>query len=137
MPVQLSNNPAVHDVVQATDEPHRSVLLQLRDIILSEAEAADLPGGFHETLKWGQPSYLPNRRGVGTTLRIAVHDEAHVGVYVHCQTSLIEQFRERFGDAVSYSGTRAVLLPVDQPIPEAIIRECTRLTLGYHRSTDG
>ena len=48
----------------------RAALLTLRETILSTAAETDGVGKLTETLKWGEPAYLPVKPGIGTTIRI-------------------------------------------------------------------
>ncbi len=123
------------DVAQAYDalpDAHRPYALQLRTWILEEGASVGAAGGIEETLKWGEPSYLPVAPRVGTTVRVGAHDGAHVALYVSCQTTLVDSYRARFGDALAYSKTRAVLFPLDAPLPEDAVRTCVRMALEYH-----
>ena len=60
-------------------------------------------GKLTETLKWGQPSYLTEETGSGTTVRI---DRLKAGdgyaIYFHCQSGLVGQFRELYPDTFTY-----------------------------------
>ncbi len=113
---------------------HQSIALRIRGIILEVAEQLNLDGGVVETLKWGQPSWLPARRGVGTTVRLAVHDDTMLGLYVHCQTNLLDGFRLTFGDDLHYSGNRAVLFDVGKPLHEDAVIHCVTQALTYHQN---
>jgi hypothetical protein len=84
-------------------------------------------------LKWGQPSYLTAETGSGSTIRIDRVKSAdnQVAVFFHCQTDLVETFRELY-PKLSYSGNRAILLDADKKLPEAELRHCVALALTYH-----
>lgn len=90
-------------------------------------------------LKWGQPSYLTSVSKGGTTIRIgpAKGEPGRVALYVHCQTHLIDRFRERYGDTLSFEGKRAILLDVEAPLPVEPLRHCIALALTYHRDKRG
>ncbi|MEO1068585.1 MAG: DUF1801 domain-containing protein [Cyanobacteria bacterium J06638_6] len=122
----------VNQAFEAFPASHRGHLLQLREWILDVASELDATGGVEETLKWGDPSYLPLKPRVGTTVRLGVFDDDTVALYVHCQTTLVETFRLRFGDQLSYSKHRAVLFDITKPLPEPEIRACVRMALCYH-----
>jgi hypothetical protein len=84
-------------------------------------------------LKWGQPSYLTVETGSGSTIRID-QVKSVVGqyaVYFHCQTNLIETFRELYPE-LQFSGNRAILLDASEALPEAKLRHCVALALTYH-----
>ena len=101
------------------------------------AKASDV-GEIEETLKWGQPAYLPKSPRVGTTVRLgwSEDDPTQVAVYVHCQTRLLDQFRARFPDEFAYDGNRALRLPVSGPFPEAALQQIAAMALTYHRNKD-
>ena len=117
----------------AMPEPLQVRALELRRLILSTAQALDATGGIEETLKWGQPSYLPLKAKVGSTVRVAVHDDQHLGLYFNCNTTLVETFRSLFGDDLQYSKNRAVLFDIARPLPQKAIAQCVRMALYYHR----
>lgn len=53
-------------------------------------------------------------------------------VYFHCQTDLVETFRELYPTEMRYGGNRSVLLDAGEKIPEAALRHCVALALTYH-----
>lgn len=124
---------SIEQAYQSMPRRFRDPALQLREMILGMASELEATGGIEETLKWGQPSYLPLKAGVGSTIRVAVHDDQHLGLYFNCNTTLVESFRALFADDLSYARNRAVLLDVDKPLPEALIRQCVCMGLYYHR----
>ncbi|MBR0899429.1 DUF1801 domain-containing protein [Bradyrhizobium tropiciagri] len=113
--------------------PVKSRLLALRRLIFETAKATKGVGALEETLKWGQPSYLTPETGSGSTIRIDQVKPAsdQVAVYFHCQTNLVETFRELYPE-LSYSGNRAILLDVAGKLPEPALRHCVGLALTYH-----
>jgi hypothetical protein len=50
----------------------------------------------------------------------------------HCQTNLVETFRELYPTELSYSGNRAIILNADDAVPEPALRHCVALALTYH-----
>ncbi len=111
----------------------RRALLALREVILRTAAALPEVGELTETLKWGEPSYLPKANRVGTTVRIAWKEKTpdQVAMFVHCQTNLIDTFRTRFPE-LRYEGNRAVVFDVVGPLPEEVVAECVEMALTYH-----
>ena len=93
---------AVAATFSAYPEPVRSCLLELRELILQTAEQTQGVGAIQETLKWGQPAYLTPETKSGSTLRIDALKNTPDGyaMYFHCQTNLVESFRERFQDTL-------------------------------------
>ncbi|WP_127110079.1 DUF1801 domain-containing protein [Pararhodobacter zhoushanensis] len=128
--------PAPPDAVAAAFERLSDALharLQsVRALIFAVADEAAV-GPLTETLKWGEPAYLPPGRA-GTTIRLGVSKTApdQVALFVHCQTTLIDGFRDHFGDTFAYEGKRALILHPG-PIPEAALAQCIRAALTYHR----
>ncbi|MCB1494270.1 MAG: DUF1801 domain-containing protein [Bauldia sp.] len=128
--------PAVAAVFDAQPAAIRRQLLKLRTLILDTAAATPGVGGIEETLKWGQPSYLTAETKSGTTIRIdAVRDKpGQVALYVHCQTRLVEQFRELYAGALGFEGNRAILVDVDKALPTGPLSHCIAMALTYHAS---
>ena len=127
------SGPAVEDVFQAYPKPLKAKLLALRRLIFDTAKTTKGVGALQETLKWGQPSYLTTETKSGSTIRIdrVKSDDSQVAVFFHCQTNLVETFRERYPE-LSYSGNRAILLDAEKKLPEAKLRHCVALALTYH-----
>ena len=124
---------AVDAVFDTSPAPVKAKLKALRRLILDTAKATKGVGRIEEALKWGQPSYLTAETGSGSTIRIDRVKSAdnQVAVFFHCQTDLVETFRELY-PKLSYSGNRAILLDADQKLPEAELRHCVGLALTYH-----
>jgi hypothetical protein len=126
-------DPAVPALFDLYPKPLRARLLALRALILDTARKTDGVGRLEEALKWGQASYLTSDSKSGSTVRIdrVKAAEGQVAVYFHCQTNLVETFRELYPD-LSFSGNRAILLDADKRLPEAELRHCVALALTYH-----
>jgi Domain of unknown function (DU1801) len=125
---------AVMAVIDSYPRVVRTRLLTLRRLI-HEAAAAHDAGPLTETLKWGEIAFLTEASRSGTTVRLAWKPAApdRYGVYLNCKTSLVEQFRALFGGDLTFEGNRAILLPIDGPVPEDILRACFGMALTYHR----
>ena len=128
------SDPAVGAVFNAYPEPLRTRLLALRRLILDTARTTSGVGALEETLKWGQPSYLTTETKSGSTVRIdRVKSPAnHYALFFHCQTNLIETFRELYPTELDYRGNRSILLNLEDGVPEAALRHCVALALTYH-----
>jgi len=113
----------------------RRKLQRLRSLIVDTARASDGVGPLQETLKWGQPSYLPAETGSGTTVRIdQLKDEpGRYAMYFHCQTNLVETFRAIYPNELTYGGNRSILFDLDKTIDEAALKHCIALALTYHQ----
>ncbi|WP_339971323.1 DUF1801 domain-containing protein [Gymnodinialimonas mytili] len=118
------------EIEAALPDMSREQLLHMRDLIFAAAKATGT-GPLTETLKWGQPAYLPAKRA-GTTLRLGVSD-GRPTLYVHCGTNLIDRYRSQFPDDFTYSGNRAVQMPKDGPFPDVAFQQIAAMALTYHR----
>src|ERR1700732_1293705 len=128
------SEPAVDAVFRAYPAPIRARLLALLRLIFDTAKATKGVGALHETLKWGQPSYLTAETKSGSTIRIDQVKSAanEYAVYFHCQTDLVATFRELYPTELSYGGNRSILLNAEDDIPEPTLRHCVALALTYH-----
>jgi hypothetical protein len=116
----------------AYPKPQKSKLLALRRLILDTARTTEGVGAIEEALKWGQASYLTSETKSGSTVRIdRVKSANQVAVYFHCQTDLVETFRELYPE-LNYGGNRSILLDAADALPEAALRHCVALALTYH-----
>jgi Domain of unknown function (DU1801) len=112
----------------------RMKLLAIRRLILDTAKATKGVGAIEETMKWGQVSYLTRESKSGSTIRIDGVKSApdQYALYFHCQTNLVETFRELYPGIWKYGGNRAILLNVEDDVDEAALRHCIALALTYH-----
>jgi Domain of unknown function (DU1801) len=128
------SDPAVKAIFDGYPKSLKAKLLALRRLILDTARTTDGVGPLEETLKWGQPSYLTSATKSGSTVRI---DRIRFtpdlyAVYFHCQTRLVETFREIYPTEMRYGGNRCIVFNVDDAVPEAALRHCVALALTYH-----
>lgn len=124
----------VQHVFESVDEPVRGRLLDLREMILDEADRHPEIGEVQETLKWGQPSYLPAKPRIGTTIRLGRYSTAgdKVGFYFNCNSSLADDYQQLYPGVFEYEGRRAILIGLDGPVHEKELRHCIALALTYH-----
>jgi len=124
----------VEAAFDAYPKPLKPKLLALRRLILDTAKATRGVGALEETLKWGQPSYLTPETKSGSTIRIDRIKSAagQYAMYFHCQTNLVETFRELYPDEFSYGGNRCIILNAVDDVPEPALRHCVALALTYH-----
>ena len=113
----------------------RRKLLALRRLILETAASLDGVDAIDETLKWGEPAYLPSKRGVGTTVRLGWNPDTadEVSLLFHCQTTLVADFRERHAGVFRFEGNRRIALGVAEALPRAALADCIASALTYHR----
>ncbi|MEM7459925.1 MAG: DUF1801 domain-containing protein [Pseudomonadota bacterium] len=110
-----------------------STLSAIRDLIFDTAVERSGIGPLTETLKWGAPAYLTEKSKSGTTIRLG-WDEigSRVSLYVHCQTTLISEWRDRYPDEMTFVGNREVQIPTHSPLPRAALQHCIAMALTYH-----
>jgi len=112
----------------------RRKLLALRHLILETAASTEGVGEIEESLKWGEPAYLTNKPKSGTTIRIGWKPSTptRYAMYVHCQTNLIERYRELFGDYFAFEGNRAIVFEADEAVAMDQLAMCITMALTYH-----
>ena len=126
--------PAVAAAFEVYPTDARDYLLRLRLLIFETAKSTAGVGQLTETLKWGEPSFLTDETRAGTSVRLAWKKDnpRAAQLLVNCQTSLIEDWRNAFGDLLAFSGNRAVLLDLDAPLPKDALAACIGQALTYH-----
>lgn len=112
----------------------RADLLRLRALIFETAAATEGVGALLETLKWRQPSYLTPETGSGSTIRIdaIARQPGRYALYFHCQSGLVDRFRELYPDRFVFEGKRALIFEAGKPFPEEPVRHCIALALTHH-----
>lgn len=134
--VRRFKDSSVAAVFAAYPAPVRSKLMALRELIFVTAAKTEGVGSLEESLRWGQPSYLTSQTKSGSTIRIdaVARQPGDYAVYFHCQTTLVESFRKRFGSTFRYEGSRAILFSASDRLPESELTECIATALTYHLS---
>lgn len=129
-----SRDKDVAAVFDAYPDDVRKRLLELRDIIFDTARDTPGIGTLEETLKWGQPAYFTRETKSGSTIRLGGVKGApnRYALFFHCQTSLGEAFRERYGDVLNIQDDRSIVFDAREPLPEHQVRHCVALALTYH-----
>ncbi len=122
-PQQLNGTRSVQDT-----------LTKLRELVLDTAKATPGVGRIEEGLRWGQHSFLTPETGSGSTIRIdAVKaSPGTCAMYFHCQSGLIDTFKELYGNKLTYEGNRALLFPAGKRIPAKMLTHCIGLALTHH-----
>lgn len=123
------------DIKAAFDIPDRQAregLLVLRAMVFEVADDLPQVGKVKEALRWGQPSYLTPETKSGSTLRLGIPKSGGFALFVHCQTSLISDYRAAFPDATNIEGKRAVLFKTADEIDPNRLKWLIRQALTYH-----
>jgi hypothetical protein len=125
----------VAEIFTAYPPAIRVKLKAVRQLIFDVAKTIEGVAPLQETLKWGEPAYLPAAPKIGSTIRLGWRGSApeHCAVYFHCQTALIGTFRTLFAGEFTFEGNRALLLELSDPLPEEPLAACIAMALTYHR----
>lgn len=109
-------------------------LLELRELVLNVASENRAIGPLEETLKWGEPAFLTSATGSGTTVRLHPHKKSdnEYALYVHCQTDLIERYKQLYNDRLDFDGNRAVVFDVNDDLPVDAVTHCIAMALTCH-----
>ncbi|CAN7198516.1 DUF1801 domain-containing protein [Rhizobium sp. LjRoot254] len=124
----------VEAAFQAFPPEVRHRLAEIRAMISDVAADDPRIGTVTETLKWGEPAYLTEATGSGSTIRLGWPRKRpdRAAIYFICHTTLVDSFRERFGGMFEYETNRAVLLPVTGDIDRAPLEFMLAMALAYH-----
>jgi hypothetical protein len=124
---------AVAAVFQGYPAGLRRKLMALRELIFDVAGATEDVGPLTEVLKWGQPSYLTQASGSGSTVRIdRLKKGGGYAVYFHCQSGLVDEFRRLYPETFRYEGKRAILFDESERVPARAFSHCIGLALTHH-----
>ena len=125
------DSPEVARVFAGYPEPMLKKMMRLRQLVLDTASETEGVDKLEETLKWGEPSYLSNR---GSTLRIDWKNRAphQYAMYFNCNTSLVNTFKELYGDVFRFEGNRAIVFGEIDELPVDELKHCVSLALSYH-----
>lgn len=117
--------------IEIYPENAKLYLHQLRQWIFELTEQHNL-GSVDEAVKWGEASFAVK---TGSPIRMDWKAKApeQVSLFFNCQTKLVDTFRELYGEQFTLMGNREIVLPLNQPLPEEIIKHCLLLALTYKR----
>jgi hypothetical protein len=130
-PETLEGN--VAEAFAAFPDRVRSNLFHIRSLIFQVASDTAGVGEIRETLKWGQPSYLTVGPKSGTTIRLGMSRDHRPALFVHCQTSLISEFRDMFEDRFDFEGNRGLILRRGAVEQAHALACCVAQALTYHQ----
>ncbi len=127
-------NKDVAEVFKSYPPTYRKKLKELRSLILEVADQLPEIGRLEETLKWGEPSYLPFLKRVGTTVRIHWKEKQsdQYAMYFSCNTNMIAKIKKAYKNKFKYEGNRAIVFSLDDKLPRKELKECIKMALTYH-----
>ena len=106
-------------------------LKSLRTLIFKKAKEEGIDD-LIETLKWGEPSYVSI---IGSAIRLDWKPKSpqNYCIYFNCKTTLVETFRELYGDIFSFEGNRAIVFKLGNKLPIKEIAQCISMSLRYKK----
>ncbi len=109
-------------------------LMFLRQLIFDVASRIDGVGELEETLKWGQPSYLTTQTKSGSLVRIdqIKTQEGKYAMYFHCQTTLVDTFKEMYRSQFDFGGNRSIIFSIKDQVSVDELSHCISMALTYH-----
>ncbi len=133
----IITDPQVETVFKQYPSHLKEKLYFLRSLIIETASTIQAIETLHETLKWGEPSYIVKQ---GSTIRINAKKSAAenkatdcYAIYFNCKTKLLDTFKEVYADVFTYESNRAIVISYnDTPDVEAL-KHCIELALTYHQ----
>ena len=123
---------AVADVFESYPPAIRKKLLSVRKLIFDIAVQDQNIGALDECLKWGELAYVA-KRGSAVRINWKAASPEKLFVYFNCKTTLVETFKELYGDSFCYQGNRALEFNINEEIPLEPLKHCIALALNYHR----
>ncbi|MCL5801400.1 MAG: DUF1801 domain-containing protein [Gammaproteobacteria bacterium] len=127
-------NPEVAALFESYPKEIKTKLLSLRRLIFDVASRTDGVGKLEETLKWGQPSYLTTETQSGSLVRIdqIKSQEGKYAMFFHCQTTLVDTFKEMYRGQFEFGGNRSIIFNVEDKVPVEELSHCVSIALTYH-----
>lgn len=127
-------NSEVAAVFETYPKGIKTKLMFLRQLIFDVASRTDGVGGLEETLKWGQPSYLTTQSKSGSLVRIdqIKSQEGKYAMYFHCQTTLVDTFKEMYRGVFEFGGNRSIIFSEKGTVAVEELSYCISMALTYH-----
>ncbi len=126
-----TTNPRVAEIFDRYPKHMRKKLMFLRKLVLETASETEGVGEIEETVKWGEASYLTKG---GSTIRMDWKKSKpdQYAMFFHCSTTLVDTFKELYGDEFKFEGNRAIVFHESDAVPVEKLKHCISLALTYH-----
>jgi hypothetical protein len=105
---------------------------RLRALIHETAASTDGVGAIAESVKWGEPSFAPEKPRIGSSVRLADRPDGSVAMMFICHTGLVGQFRDLYPDSFAYEGNRALVFEPADTIDTAALSHCVAMALTWY-----
>ncbi len=121
--------PEISSLFGAYSQAAGEHLLAVRTLIYDIAAERGL-GKVDESIKWGEASFWVKG---GSAVRVDWKEKQPevIKVFFHCQTRLIETFREVYPEAFAYEGNRALLIPLEDYSKHGALAHCLSVAMRY------
>lgn len=121
--------PEISSLLGAYPQAAGEHLLAVRTLIYDVAAEHGL-GKIDESIKWGEASFWV-KGGIAVRVDWKEKQPAVIKVFFHCQTRLIETFREVYPEAFAYEGNRALLIPLADYAKHGVLAHCLSVVMRY------
>jgi hypothetical protein len=130
--MKLQADPRILDLISSYPAEAQKQLLELRELIIETAEETEGVNELEESLKWGEPSYGCK---TGTTIRMDWKEKQpdQYALYFQCTSKVVPTAKTLFKNQLNFEGNRAIVLPLNEPLPKNILKQCLVLALRYHK----
>ena len=130
--MKFSENPKVKEKFESYPCFVKKQMYALRNLVIQTADEVEGLEKLEETLKWGEPSYITKN---GSTIRMDWKESKpdEYAMYFHCQTKLIDTFKELYRDQFTFEGNRAIVFNRNDKVAESELKHCISIALNYHK----
>ena len=130
--MKFIENPKVNEKFESYPDFVQKRMYALRNLVIQTASEVEGLEKLEETLKWGEPSYITKN---GSTIRMDWKESNPDGyaMYFHCQTKLVDTFKELYRDKFKFEGNRAIVFSCNEKIAEIELKHCISIALNYHK----
>ena len=130
----IFKNQDIESIFDGYPKPIREKCLILRELIFEVASQNPLIGPIEETLRWGEPSFIPTKTKSGSMIRIHHYDSKpfDFAMYFICNTTLVDTFREEYPDTFQFNGNRALEFMLTDELPISELKNCIQKALTYY-----
>ena len=104
---------------------------KLRVLIFEAASEQPIIGPLEESVKWGEASFTPVRKNVGSSVRIQPRKNGDVALMFICTTGLVERFAETYPGVFNVEGKRALVFSKSAIIPNAETKHAIAMALTF------
>ena len=123
----------VQQFFEKCPKEYRSKLLNLRQLIIETASTIKEVNDLSESLKWGEPSFVPSKANIGSPIRLnKIKSSNQYAIFFNCQSNLVPLFKQLYPDTFKFGGNRSIIFELNEKIPRQELQHCISLALTYH-----